>query len=46
MFDSMEEFEMYLMENSHLEYGYLDWQVDVATWSRGHPLWHDVVEST
>ena len=35
MFDSMEEFEMYLMENSHLEYGYLwtggKWMV--ATWS-------------
>ena len=35
MFDSMDEFEMYLMENSHLEYGYLwtggKWMV--ATWS-------------
>ena len=36
MFDSMTEFEEYLMENSHLEYGYLwtggKWMV--ASWSR------------
>ena len=36
MFDSMTEFEEYLMENTHLEYGYLwtggKWMV--ASWSR------------
>ena len=36
MFDSMTEFEEYLMENSHLEYGYLwtggKWMV--SSWSR------------
>ena len=36
MFDSMTEFEEYLMENSHLEYGYLwtggNWRV--SSWSR------------
>ena len=36
MFDSMTEFEEYLMENSHLEFGYLwtggKWMV--ASWSR------------
>ena len=35
MFDSMEEFELYLMENSHLEFGYLwtggKWMV--ASWT-------------
>ena len=36
MFDSMTEFEEYLMENSHLEFGYLwtggKWMV--SSWSR------------